>query len=123
MRPNDRTEREALNDAGLRVRMVGQQLKSENINPNAPITRDVFLATMDMLKDELGKLSLRIGALEAEAAKPRHTMTFAGDWIEGFEYSDGDVVLYGDSMFVAVQPREPASPPSRYTGWVQLTGA
>ena len=99
------------------------ELMREHIDLKKAASVGLLGDVVDKLVEELAKLSQRIKELEAEAAKPRHTMTFAGDWIEGFEYSVGDVVLYGDSMFVCVQAREPASPPSRYTGWVQLTGA
>lgn len=120
MRLSDRTERDALNDAGLKVRMVGQQLKSEGVNPNAPVSRDVFLATMDMLKDELGKLSLRIEKLEATLAKPRPAMVYSGEWLPGFEYDPGDLVEHAGGLHVAVQPTNDNQPPHRANGWVTL---
>lgn len=120
MRPNDHTERNALNDAGLRVRMVGQQLKSEGVNPNAPITRDVFLASLDRIVEELGKLSQRISTLEKRIDASPPVMVFAGDWIEGGEYDPGNVVEFEGAVFVAVQPRELDQPPSRFTGWAKL---
>lgn len=120
MRLSDRAERIGLNEAGLKVRMVGQQLKSEGMNPDAPITRDVFLATMDMLKDELGKLSLRIEMLEKRIDATAGAMRYAGEWLRGFEYSPGDLVEFEAAVFVAVQPRELDQPPSRFTGWAKL---
>ncbi len=121
MRPNDRTERNALNDANLKVRMVGQQLKSEGVNPNAPITRDVFLASLDLIKDELGKINERISTLEAtlaKAAKP--VMIYSGEWVPGFEYDAGNLVEYAGGVHVAVQPIHDGNPPHRGNGWVTL---
>ena len=120
MRPNDRTERDALNDAGLRVRMVGQQLKSEGMDPNAPITRDVFLASLDRIVEELGKLSQRIDGLEKRIDATAGAMRYSGEWVPGFEYDPGNVVEFGAEVFVCVQPRELDQPPGRFTGWAKL---
>lgn len=69
---------------------------------------------------ELQRLHRRIKALEAEAAKSRPVMVFAGDWIEGSEYDAGELVQHGADLWLAIQPREPKSPPSRATGWTLL---
>lgn len=96
------------------------ELMREHIDLKKAASVGLVADVVDKIVEELRLLADRVEKLEATLAKPRHTMTFAGDWIEGFEYSDGDVVLYGDSMFVAVQPSKPASPPSRFTGWAKL---
>lgn len=123
MRPNDRTERDALNDAGLRVRMVGQQLKSEGVNPNAPITRDVFLASLDLIKDELAKINERIDGLEKRVDGMTGCMKYRGEWHAGYEFDDGDLVEHAGGLHLAVQPIHDNQPPGRSNGWVQLTGA
>lgn len=69
---------------------------------------------------ELQRLHRRIKALEAEAAKPRPVMVFAGDWIEGSAYDAGELVQHGADLWLAVQPIEPKAPPSRATGWTLL---
>ena len=99
------------------------ELMREHIDPKKSASVGLLADVVDKLTDELAKLSQRIDGLEKRINATAGAMRYSGEWVPGFEYSDGDVVLYGDSMFVAVQPREPAIPPSRYTGWVQLTGA
>lgn len=99
------------------------ELMREHIDLKKSASVGLLADVIDKLTDELAKINERISTLEKRIDATAGAMRYAGEWLEGFEYSDGDVVLYGDSMFVAVQPREPASPPSRYTGWVQLTGA
>lgn len=120
MRPNDHTERDALNDAGLRVRMVGQQLKSEGVNPNAPITRDVFLASLDLIKDELTKINERISTLEKRVDATAGAMRYRGEWHAGYEFDDGDLVEHAGGLHLAVQPIHDNQPPHRGNGWVTL---
>lgn len=120
MRPNDRTERDALNDAGLRVRMVGQQLKSEGVNPNAPITRDVFLASLDLIKDELAKINERISTLGQRIDGMSGCMKYRGEWHAGYEFDDGDLVEHAGGLHLAVQPIHDNNPPTRSNGWVTL---
>ena len=123
MRPNDHTERDALNDAGLRIRMVGQQLKSEGIDPKAKVSYDVFMASMDTIKEALGELSQRITALEKRVDGMTGCMKYRGEWHAGYEFDDGDLVEHAGGLHLAVQPIHDNQPPSRSNGWVQLTGA
>lgn len=96
------------------------ELMREHIDPKKSASVGLLGDVVDKLVEELRLLADRIKALEAEAAKPRHTMTFAGDWIEGSGYDAGELVQHGADLWLAIQPREPRQAPSRATGWTLL---
>ena len=120
MRATDRTEREALNDAGFKVRLAAQELKSQGVDPDGKVSRDLFMATLDLIKEELGKLGQRLAAIEKRIDSMDDRMRYCGEWLPNFEYDPGNVVEYAGAMHVAVKPRDPKEPPSRFTGWAAL---
>lgn len=117
------SDREVLRESGFKIRLAAQELKSQGINPDAKVSMDLLMTTVDLVKDMLGELSQRLATLEKQVAGVDDRMRYCGEWLPGFEYDAGNLVEHAGGLHVAVQPTNDNNPPHRGNGWVQLTGA
>ena len=97
------------------------ELMREHVDLKKAASVGLLADVVDKIVEELRLLADRVEKLEATLAKPRPPwLVYAGEWLPGYEYDKGNVVEYAGAVYVAIQPRDPKEPPSRFTGWAAL---